>query len=66
MADASLHDELRLPMDDELEAVLEKVRAQQHLNTLDEAAEWLIRRRLRKGTQGLTGRGRALYPAGRR
>jgi len=38
---------------------------QQELTSLDEAAEWLLRRRLRTGTQGLTGRGRALYPVGR-
>lgn len=55
-------DALRLPLDDELEAVLEQVREQQSLNNLQEAAEWLLRRRLRKGAQGLTGRGRALYP----
>ena len=59
-------DELRLPLDDELEAVLEQVRAQQNLRNREEAAEWLLRRRLRKGTQELTGRGRALYPAGRK
>lgn len=57
-----MDDALCLPMDDELEAVLERVRVQQNLNTQQEAAEWLLRRRLRKGAQGLTGRGRALYP----
>lgn len=59
-------DEMHLPLDDELEAVLEEVRVQQDLATIEDAAEWLLRRRLRKGTQGLTGRGRALYPAGRK
>lgn len=66
MADDSIHGELRLPLDDELEAVLEQIRAQQNLRNVEEAAEWLLRRRLRKGTQELTGRGRALYPAGRK
>ncbi|WP_447555668.1 hypothetical protein [Vreelandella sp. EE22] len=51
-----------LVLDDELERQLEAVRKQEGLSTIDEAAEWLTRRRLRKGTQGLTGRGRALYP----
>lgn len=55
----------RLVLNDQLEAALEQVRQQQNLQSLDEAAEWLLRRRLRKGTQGLTGRGRALYPVGR-
>lgn len=53
--------ELRLPLDEQLEATLEAVRESEGLESLDHAAEWLIRRRLRKGTLGLTGRGRALY-----
>lgn len=62
MADATRNGELHLPLDDQLEALLEQVRDQQGLASVDQAAEWLLRRRLRKGTQGLTGRGRALYP----
>lgn len=54
-------DELRLSLDAELEEVLEAVREQHGLDSLDQAAEWLLRRRLRKGTASLTGRGRALY-----
>lgn len=51
-----------LVLDDELERQLEAVRQQQGLETIDQAAEWLARRRLRKkGTASLTGRGRALY-----
>lgn len=65
MADQPARSELRLPLDDQLEAVLQQVCEQQDLQSLDDAAEWLLRRRLRKGTQGLTGRGRALYPVGR-
>lgn len=51
-----------IALDDELEAQLETIRQQQGLETLDQAAEWLARRRLRKGIGMLTGRGRALYP----
>ncbi|GGW45218.1 hypothetical protein [Vreelandella hamiltonii] len=64
MADQPARSE-RLPLNAQLEAVLQQVCEQQELTSLDEAAEWLLRRRLRKGTQGLTGRGRALYPVGR-
>lgn len=55
-------EELRLALDAELERTLEAVRDEQGLESLDQAAEWLLRRRLRKGTGNLTGRGRALYP----
>ena len=65
MADQPARGELRLPLNDQLEAALRQVCEQQDLTSLDDAAEWLLRRRLRKGTQGLTGRGRALYPVGR-
>ncbi|SDG27443.1 hypothetical protein SAMN05216571_10819 [Onishia taeanensis] len=47
--------------DDRLEALLEKVRQRENLDTTEQAAEWLLRRRLRKGVAGLTGRGRALH-----
>ena len=50
-----------LALDEELERQLEAVRQQQGLETIDQAAEWLARRRLRKGVGNLTGRGRALY-----
>ena len=50
-----------LVLDEELERQLEAVRQQQGLESLDQAAEWLARRRLRKGVGNLTGRGRALY-----
>ena len=53
--------EFRLALDEELDTQLEAVRQQQGLETLDQAAEWLARRRLRQGTVNLTGRGRALY-----
>ncbi len=51
---------------DDLEhSLLERIRQQQGLADLDQAAEWLIRTRLRRATNKLTGRGRALYPVGR-
>lgn len=53
-----------LVLDDALERQLEAVRKQEGLETIDQAAEWLARRRLRKGTVNLTGRGRALYEVG--
>jgi hypothetical protein len=53
-----------LDMDRELEALLAQVRDQMGLETLDQAAEILLRRRLRKGTRALTGRGRALHVVG--
>ncbi|SDK70339.1 hypothetical protein [Billgrantia gudaonensis] len=51
-----------LNVDDRMEALLDRVRHQEGLETNAQAAEFLLRRRLRKGVQGLTGRGRALYP----
>ncbi|SDK77779.1 hypothetical protein SAMN05661010_00048 [Modicisalibacter muralis] len=54
--------ELTLSYDEKMERMLEQVRREQNLASLDQAAEWLIRRRLRKGTAGLTGRGRTLHP----
>lgn len=48
-------------LDQQARAVLEAVRHQQGLETREHAAEWLLRRRIRRGAQGLTGRGRALY-----
>lgn len=52
---------IHLALDEELQETLEVVRQQYGLQTLDQAAEWLLRRRQRKGVNDLTGRGRALY-----
>ncbi|MCC4290456.1 hypothetical protein [Vreelandella aquamarina] len=54
-------EEIHLALDEEMERTLEAVRQQQGLETKDQAAEWLLRRRMRKGVGNLTGRGRALY-----
>ena len=50
-----------LELDEQAKAVLDAVCEQQGLEPREQAAEWLLRRRIRRGTQGLTGRGRALY-----
>jgi hypothetical protein len=51
----------QLVMSDEDIALMERVRLQQGLNTIDEAAEWLVKRRLRRQSKQITGRGRSLY-----
>lgn len=46
-------------------AVLDAVCEQEGLSSREQAAEFLLRCGIRKGNARLTGRGRALYPAGR-
>ncbi|PRC90991.1 hypothetical protein [Solimicrobium silvestre] len=46
--------------DDERD-MLERVRLQQGLATLEQTAEWLVKSRLRNQTKHFTGRGRSLY-----
>ncbi|MDP2128165.1 MAG: hypothetical protein Q8K97_12395 [Pseudohongiella sp.] len=41
--------------------LLETIRTQQGLDTLDQAAEWLVKQRLRNASLKLTGRNRAVY-----
>ncbi|GHB33038.1 hypothetical protein [Salinicola rhizosphaerae] len=53
--------EQTIDIDEPLEQTLEEVRQQQGLSSREQAAEFLLRCRLRKGTQSLTGRGRAIY-----
>ncbi|RRV04420.1 hypothetical protein EGJ27_21520 [Pseudomonas sp. v388] len=48
---------------DEERLVLERVRDSQRFSDLDQAAEWLIRTRLRRVAVKLCGRSRALYSA---
>ncbi|KJZ14024.1 hypothetical protein TW86_10570 [Halomonas sp. S2151] len=50
-----------MELDQHMKAVLDAVCTQQNLQTREQAAEWLLRRRIRRGAQGLTGRGRAIY-----
>lgn len=51
--------------DDVERSLLERVRQQQGLCDCEQAAEWLVKVRLRRAALKLTGRGRALYPVGR-
>lgn len=48
-------------LDEHTRQALERVMEAQGLASLDQAAEWLLRRRLRRGISALTGRGRALH-----
>lgn len=43
-------------------AVLEAVRQRMGLETIEQAADWLAKSRLRRSARHATGRGRALYP----
>lgn len=54
--------EATLTYSDEEREVLEQVRLQQGLTSIDQAAEWLVKARLRQQTQKISGRPRALYP----
>jgi hypothetical protein len=46
---------------DEEQALLERVRQFKDLSSIDQAAEWLIKARLRRAAMKLCGRNRALY-----
>jgi hypothetical protein len=46
--------------------LLERVRQQQGLDSVQQAAEWLAKSRLRKQSRQISGRGRALYPVDRK
>ncbi len=54
--------EIKLELSEAETRLLETIREQQGLETLDQVAEWLIKQRLRGNTQKLSGRNRALYP----
>ena len=46
---------------DEEQRILEKVRLEEGLETIEEAAEWLLKANLRINSKKYDGRGRALY-----
>jgi len=46
---------------DEEHELLERVRESQKLKSVDQAAEWLVKTRLRRAAMKLCGRSRALY-----
>ncbi|MED5594508.1 hypothetical protein [Janthinobacterium sp. P210006] len=56
----------QINLDDDERALLEIVRQRQGLESIDQAAEWLIKSRLRKQAKNMTGRGRALYQVERK
>lgn len=58
--------EASFPYSDVERELLEQIRIQEGLSTLDQAAEWLVKTRLRRQTLKLTGRNRAIYPVGQR
>ena len=53
--------ELQIAITEADRDVLEHVRRQQGLDTHEQAAEWLLKNRLRRSARSITGRGRALY-----
>lgn len=55
-----------MDLDQQTSAVLDAVCEKKGLANHDQAIEWLLRRRIRRGSQEVTGRGRALYPVGRK
>ena len=46
-------------------ALLERVRVHQGLDSIEQAAEWLTKARIRRKAQQSNGRGRALYLVGK-
>jgi len=56
--------EISIELSDQQEALLEKIRQQEGLATTDQAAEWLVKQRLKRCSLKLTGRNRALHAVG--
>jgi hypothetical protein len=56
--------ELTLELTEQQAQLLNMVREQQGLETMDQAAEWLIKQRMRGASLKLTGRNRALHAVG--
>lgn len=54
--------DIEMELSEEERELLETIRLQQGLETLEQAAEWLVKQRLRSASLRLTGRNRALYP----
>lgn len=58
--------EIELELTDQQAHLLDTIRKQQGLETMDQAAEWLIKQRMRGASLKLTGRNRALHAVGSR
>lgn len=56
--------EITLELTDQQAELLDTIRRQQGLETMDQAAEWLIKQRMRGASLKLTGRNRALHAVG--
>ncbi|WP_375581770.1 hypothetical protein ABWH88_02125 [Marinobacter adhaerens] len=56
--------EINLELTDQQAELLDTIRKQQGLQTMDQAAEWLIKQRMRGASLKLTGRNRALHAVG--
>lgn len=56
--------EITLELTDQQSELLDTIRKQQGLETMDQAAEWLIKQRMRGASLKLTGRNRALHAVG--
>ncbi|ROQ39346.1 hypothetical protein EDB94_3749 [Marinobacter sp. 3-2] len=56
--------EITLELTDQQAELLDTIRKQQGLETIDQAAEWLIKQRMRGASLKLTGRNRALHAVG--
>jgi len=54
--------EQKLPLSQAERETLERVRRDQGLDDINQAAEWLAKTALRKAAKRTSGRGRALYP----
>lgn len=53
--------EYQISLSDEEKKILDEIRIQQNLDSLEKAAEWLAKQRLLRQTRNISGRGRALY-----
>lgn len=56
--------EINIELSERQEALLEEIRHQEGLDTKDQAAEWLVKQRLKRCSLKLTGRNRALHAVG--
>ncbi|MDC8757492.1 hypothetical protein [Janthinobacterium fluminis] len=55
-----------ITLDDTERDLLERIRQQQGLSSIEQAGEWLLKSSVRKSAKGITGRGRALYQVERK
>lgn len=51
--------DIEIQLTEQLEVVLEELRQQQGLATLEQAAEWLAKSRIRRAAERMTGKRRA-------